>query len=175
MTFARRLFASLILVCLTSCATSPENRYYLLTPAQNADASLDRGSGTAPEISVTVPAYLDRAQIVFVSSDGEADIHEFERWAEPIDGMIARILAQDIEAQAPQRTGHRTLAVVIDSFELGNDRVTLKAHWAATDKNGSTRIQHDFAATAVPTSSSMTGYIATMSDLLSQLAQKIST
>jgi uncharacterized lipoprotein YmbA len=164
---------------LAACATSPENHYYVLTPTPIAEARLDKSAGAPPDLSVTVPAYLDRAQIIFIDATGEAEIHEFDRWAEPIDGMIRRVLTQDMQAQpGPGKTIHRVVSLTIDTFAFGNGQATLKAHWTLSPRSAdkgrnTTVVTHDFAQSEAVAGDDMTAAVVAMSHLLGNLAQSI--
>jgi len=45
---------------------------------------------------VSVPDYLKRSQIVLRKEQGELTFSEFDRWAEPVENGIARVLAENL-------------------------------------------------------------------------------
>ena len=170
-----RLLITTLLLALTACASSPDNRYYILTPTPEAQTALDQShAAPAPDLSVSAPAYLDRPQIVFEDSDGKLDIHTFDRWAEPLDGMIRRVLAEDMQPYpvSPQRSAK----MVIDTFKFGENDVTLKAHWTVTQASSNPNkpavtTNHDFAQNA-PAAGDIAADITAMNGLLGELAQQ---
>lgn len=100
--------AALVLVALVlgGCLgrTPPPNVYLLtaLRPDSNGPASgIDVAVGVGP---VTVPEYLKRSEIVSragCGSDsevtcGELRLAELDRWAEPVDEAVARVLSEDL-------------------------------------------------------------------------------
>lgn len=58
-------------------------------------ATIDRDIGVGP---VTVPGYLDRPQIVTRQGSDELNIADFDRWGEPLQESVPRILAEDLSA-----------------------------------------------------------------------------
>jgi uncharacterized lipoprotein YmbA len=46
----------------------------------------------------TFPGYIDRPQIVTKTETAELEIAEYDRWAEPIDGMFIRTLTSNLKA-----------------------------------------------------------------------------
>src|SRR5262249_28281389 len=107
----RRLLGLAACIGLAGCAVSDPTRYYTLGPvtAPKAEAgaaappSRDRGVGT---VSVGVgpvimPAYLDRVQIVTRTDADQVDLSMFNRWAEPLQDGMARVLAEEIGARVP--------------------------------------------------------------------------
>ena len=50
---------------------------------------------------VIMPGYLDRVQIVTRTGTDQVEISVFNRWAEPLEDGIARILAEEIGARVP--------------------------------------------------------------------------
>jgi hypothetical protein len=81
---------------------SPATKFYTLVPAASPRAGAppagpDRGVtlGVGP---VTVPAYLDRPQIVTRQGSDELDLAEHDRWAEPLPDSIARVMAENLSA-----------------------------------------------------------------------------
>jgi len=110
--------AALVLCCAVAalaagCGTSPPARFYTLS------------SSTAPPAApstvfiavgpVTIPAVVDRPEIVVSIGQNELRIDEFNRWASPLQDGIARAVAENL--------------VVM----LGTQRVILYPQQLATD------------------------------------------
>jgi uncharacterized lipoprotein YmbA len=75
--------------------------FFLLSPvpppAAEAPASVFVGVGP-----ITIPAYLDRLQMVTRLSDNELAVSEIDRWAEPLEESIARTLEENLAALLPE-------------------------------------------------------------------------
>lgn len=86
------------LLLTTGCAkNSPPPRFYLLqplaTPGPQTDKPLSLGVGP-----VTVPPYLDRPQIVTATTASRLRLAEFDRWAEPLQENMARVVSDNLTA-----------------------------------------------------------------------------
>ncbi len=67
----------------------------------NARANADTNAGTTRPVSlvvgpVTIPDTVDRPQIVTRLGENAVTINEFARWAQPLKGDIARVIAADL-------------------------------------------------------------------------------
>lgn len=86
-------------LALASCADSQPTRFYTLAPLQDApDAAMP---ATPPELTVgvgpvTLPPYLDRPQLVTRAGTNRVVLADFDSWAEPLDGLFARVLAENL-------------------------------------------------------------------------------
>lgn len=88
--------------CLSSFTTpQPDrSRYYTLTAKAEAEPGGNPGLddttlGVGP---VRIPGYLDREQLVTRVSESRFDVSENDRWIEPLDENLSRVLAQDLYA-----------------------------------------------------------------------------
>jgi uncharacterized protein len=108
------IVAGYILVALAAgCGSSPPSRFYTLNAA-NAPV------GTASNLSVvvgpiSVPAVVDRPQIVVSVGPNQVRLDEFNRWASPLQNDIARVVAENLVAM------------------LGTSRVTLWSQASSLD------------------------------------------
>ncbi|EEA04689.1 protein of unknown function DUF330 [Burkholderia sp. H160] len=96
-----RFTACLMLVftgALLGACKSPATNFYTLSP----DGSLSSTGASRPIAAVigpvTIPAVVDRPQIVTRTGDNEVAVNEFDRWAQPLDGDIGRVIAADVGA-----------------------------------------------------------------------------
>ena len=98
------LFAAVALVpslmVLGGCASTPPTRFYVLNyiPSSKAEqqaAATEHGLaiGVGP---VELPQYLHRPQIVTRGSNNELHLSEFDRWGEPLERTVPRILAENL-------------------------------------------------------------------------------
>jgi uncharacterized protein len=135
---------------IVGCASSPSRFYTLSTTATTAT---DPQTGCTVSVGpVSVPAAVDRMQIVVRTGPNQVFINEFDRWASPLKGDIARVVAANLASQlgTPQVTVFPTSSsadasyrVVIDvlRFESELDKAaTLDALWTVSStKSGQAR------------------------------------
>ena len=97
----RRAFAlalSLASALALGCGTTAPARFYTLESTATATAA-DPGEHYAVIVgAVSVPASVDRPQLVVQLSTNQVEIDEFDRWAAPLDDAIARVVAGDLAA-----------------------------------------------------------------------------
>ena len=141
--------AMLVLGGLAGCATRPTAFYTLSSDIEPKQPRPTKGMtiGLGP---VTLPAYLDRPDIVTREGTNEMRLAEFHRWAEPLEPLLARIMAQDLYAlldaqdviPLPQRRDTRLDRVVevdvgrLDADETG--KVIFDARWWVYQGDGET-------------------------------------
>jgi uncharacterized protein len=81
------------------CADSQPTRFYTLAalPDAPSEAMLARTSDLSVGVGpVTLPPYLDRPQLVTRAGSNRAVLAEFDSWVEPLQGMFARVLAENL-------------------------------------------------------------------------------
>jgi uncharacterized protein len=94
----KRFVAISILCALTAlgvgCASTAPSKFYTLSPAA------EPGSGTAGYSvavgPVSVPAMVDRPQMVLSVGPNQVKIDEFNRWASPLPNDMARVVAENL-------------------------------------------------------------------------------
>lgn len=79
---------------LTACATPPPTRFYTLT-ATAAPAATPSALVVAVG-PVTVPATVDRPEIVVSAGRNELIPADFHRWASPLQDNFSRVIAEDL-------------------------------------------------------------------------------
>jgi uncharacterized lipoprotein YmbA len=95
--------ATLIMIGLALAAGctfgSAPVHFHMLAPAPPAAATAPAAAvGRGPTIGigpVTLPRYLERINIV-TRGDTEMDVSEYDRWAEPLNSSVPRLLASDL-------------------------------------------------------------------------------
>lgn len=105
---------------LAGCASAP-SRFYTLSSTATADG------GAAVPVAVlvgpvTVPADVDRPEVVVAVTPNRVDLDEFNRWAAPLGDAIARVVAGDLTvllatpdvATAPMANFRATYRVTIN-------------------------------------------------------------
>lgn len=141
----RTLLACLAAAALVQCH-SPDPTLYTLVPMNGAP---DRAaSGTMALARMEVAHYLDRPQIVRRHDVYALVTDDTERWAEPLDEMIPRILVAELTGRLPHMkiaqtssgmlaVADTTLAVSIERFDEDADgTVVLDARWSVHGKEG---------------------------------------
>ena len=121
---------------------SPPSRFYLLSPlpASESPAATDGlAIGVGP---VAIPDYLNRGQIVTRAGENQLELAEFDRWAEPLQKNLSRVLVLNLStllstdrvALHPwNRSTLMDYQVIVDvgRFEPGADgEISLLARWS---------------------------------------------
>lgn len=139
-----------IAALIAGCAATAPSRFYTLSPTVAPDAPPASYSVSVGPVSV--PAAVDRLQIVVRTGPNQVFINEFERWAAPLKRDIARVIADNLISMLgtpdvtvfPQTTAADvSYQTVIDVFcfesELGKT-ATLDALWTVSStKDGKSR------------------------------------
>jgi uncharacterized lipoprotein YmbA len=154
--------------CLASasCADSQPTRFYTLAALTEAPgeavAALPPGRpvGVGP---VTLPPYLDRAQLVTRAGSNRVVLADFDSWAEPLQGLFARVLAENLAVLLetddvlllPQRR-ETPLAyqveVDVTRFDVDTDgNAGLDARWWVFGRNGDKLLQSGRSTISEPT------------------------
>ena len=135
----------LVILCalvawLAGCASSQQARFYTLSPVPaTAEAPL---AGCSVSVGpVSVPDVVDRQQIVVRTGPNQVTMDEFNRWASPLRGDIARVVAENLASMlgTPQVTvfpqtpaADATYRVAIDVLRFDSvpgGAATLDALW----------------------------------------------
>ena len=184
---------------LASCAVTDTTQYYTLgaatppstnsrtnasTPPKSVAGSRAVGVGVGP---VIMPGYLDRTQIVTRPGTDQVEISMFNRWAEPLEDGISRILAEEISLRVPTervvmfpwrgvvaRVIQYQVVVAVVRFDgrPGGD-VTLDTRWRILDRAGDELV---FRRSTVVETAAGRGYepiVAAMTRALVTLGQEI--
>ena len=116
---------ALSVLLLGGCGSTRPSKFYVLhsLSMEGAEQPLDPAGvagGAGGEYAVGVgpvkiPQYLDRQEIMTRTGPSRVDLAEFDRWAEPLESNVARVLAENL------------------SFLLGTHRVSLFP-WAGSTK-----------------------------------------
>jgi uncharacterized protein len=111
-----RLVAIAMLYTLAAgCASTPASRFYTLSAASEPPGSSSTLSVVVGPVSV--PAVVDRPQIVVSVGPNQVRLEEFNRWAAPLQNNIAGVVADNLVLM------------------LGTPRITSSAQASSTDAN----------------------------------------
>lgn len=182
----RRFFLALLVGTgwFTGCGSSPPSSFYALSAEQGS-------AQPAPFHTIElrrpgIAGYLDRPEIVKRIVDHRLGVADTDRWAAPLDEMLGRVLAQDVEqrltgsmvfTEGGAITADADVTVEVDIRRLDVDetgQVELIADMAI--EKGA---DHAVAGTRVvhlrhrPSTSSTSALVTAMSDALGNLADGI--
>jgi uncharacterized lipoprotein YmbA len=121
------------------CASSPASRFYTLN-AQSVPAATPSNFSIAVG-PVSIPAEVDRPQIVVTVGPNQLRLEEFDRWAAPLQNNIARVVADNLvlmlgtplvtlSAQALSADADYRAVVEVQSFQSApGEAAMLDAVW----------------------------------------------
>jgi uncharacterized lipoprotein YmbA len=143
-----RLFASIAaiatLCALTAGCASPPSRFYTLssTLASGPGSSSQSGGLSVAVGPVSIPAQVDRPEIVVSAGPNQVRLDETNRWASPLEDNIARAVAANLSALLgtprvtlfPQASGADAayrVSIEVQGFESApGEAATLEAVWS---------------------------------------------
>jgi uncharacterized lipoprotein YmbA len=173
------------LCLLGACATVTPDRYYVLSQLPPGLPEARTESATQVILRVSLPALVDRSEMVLNTSADSVTVLEHERWAAPLAELTAQTLAQDFEQRRADLlvTGQGLIRPAGAAFKVTIDlvRVTLRtgkqasmdAHWRIIDtRTGMESLGGDVFSVPLP----QEGYAAVaraLSDCLGQLADRL--
>ena len=79
---------------IAGCVSTPESRFYTLSAATTPAATSSNLSVVVGPVSV--PATVDRPQIVVSTGPNQVRVDEFNRWASPLQSNISRVVAENL-------------------------------------------------------------------------------
>jgi uncharacterized lipoprotein YmbA len=150
----------LIILCasllLTACAETPAPNFYLLesqSPPIVATTNAEKKQmiGLGP---LTLPALLDRQQIVTRTENNGIQLAEFHQWAAPLKGNVIDVLSKNLEARQANSIvigypwsayGDMDYRIIIDisrfDSQLGKS-ANLEANWAIMEEKKHTIVSN---------------------------------
>lgn len=97
----------MITAVLTACASSPANNYYVLTANVEARALSSAPISEPSELGllpIELPEYLQRTQLAYSNAGNRLTVAKTERWSEPLDKAVQRVLSINLSRLDAQRT-----------------------------------------------------------------------
>ena len=179
----------LIGTLLSGCLSSPPTQFYVLEPLSESPASVintEKKSliGVGP---ITIPALLERKQIITRLPDNSISIAEFHQWASPLKDNVTQVLTHNL---ATLQTGNLIRAypwsaygavdyrLIIDIIRFDThpaQTVNFEANWAIMDEkshtllsNGRSRIEHRLPDPSYPS------VVKALSKILSEFSGELS-
>ena len=179
---AATLIAMLAAGCSIGGKSAPVHFYKVEPLAEQSAASSEVSVGVGP---VLVPRYLDRAGLVTRKADAEIDVSDDDRWAEPLDEMIATAIAENLVRLTGSRrifaypwantlrVDHRVLIRIVQ-FEIGIDGAAhLVCQWQLESTGNEQRRIERTELTVRPTGSSAGKQVMALSEAVATLSQEI--
>jgi uncharacterized lipoprotein YmbA len=166
--------------------TSAPTRFYTLasvaTPLSGTVVKPSLSLGIGP---VTIPAYLDRPQIVTRQGPEELSLAEFHYWAEPLKVGVPRVLADNLAvllgtdrvslfpwAKAP--AGQVQVVVDVSRFDgVGGKEVVLGMRWRLLGSDGTELAVRQAAITELLSAPGYDVLVTAMSRVLGTQSRQI--
>jgi uncharacterized lipoprotein YmbA len=139
---------TLAILMLAGCGSSPPVHYYGLDAIDIAYTQDEVGSAVIALGPFRMPEYLNRSQMVTRGSGAEVIVDDVNRWAEPLNDAIHRVLASNVDSLLESvivvaypssvllAVDYR-LAGRINRFNAAQDGlIVLEVQWGATDVEG---------------------------------------
>jgi uncharacterized lipoprotein YmbA len=89
-------FLSIFTAVAGGCGSTPASRFYTLSVGAAPAATPSSLSVAVGPVSI--PAVVDRPQIVVSTGPNQVRLEEFNRWASPLQNGIARVVAENLVA-----------------------------------------------------------------------------
>ena len=197
MTYRIAYFGSTILaVCviiLNGCAgnSKPSEFFLLRSLPASQDTALNASENSSPSVlvgPVTLPAYLNRNQIVTLAGDHKMVLNEFTRWAEPLQDNFSRVLVENLSLllKTPkvytfERRGstQSDFQIVIDvtrfASTAGGGDAYLTAFWSVIGREGSVLMQRKSVLKAPVSSAGAAGVVEAQNRTLTEFSREIAT
>lgn len=174
---------------LPACISTPPTQFYVLEPlSEPASASpaseKNRRIGIGP---VSIPALLERKQIVTRLPDNSVKIAEFHQWAAPLKDNVAQVLTHNlaalqtgdlIRAYPWSAYGAVDYRLIIDIVRLDtrqDQSVNLEANWAIMNEkdhtllsNGRSKIERPLNDPSYPAT------VKALNQILGELSRQLS-
>jgi hypothetical protein len=169
-------------VLLAACANTPPSRFYRLSA--EAQAGQARSAVSIAVGPVSVPAEIDRPQLVLAVAPNRVEIDEFSRWAGPLREEIARTVAENLSRLlgTPAAWPHPRVAAEADvrvridvlRFDLARGgTVALDAAWTVSRAAGSGAKSGRLSAQEPAGAEGVEALVAAQSRLLARLSRDI--
>lgn len=182
----RKLCVLGLLLILSGCfSASPNSTFYNLTPIAKAESSVyNKPRFLVGVEAVSIPIYLLKPQIITRDADGvELTISEFNRWGEPLNGMLQRIIATDLAIYLPnsqikpkgyisEQFDYEILVEITNFDSTLGKQATLDAWWSIFDKNGK-RISLKHTDVSIKLGDSYDDLARAQSQLIAQMSHQI--
>ena len=186
---------SLMSLSLTGCSSffpkptpNSSKTFVLFSPLpaaerQDSDHSKQISLGVGP---VRLPGYLDRREIVMRATQNRFDLSENDRWAEPLDENLTRVLAQNLSIllrtdrivvypwPIDKKPDYRVEIQVLHFEPNSAGEAQLSARWSVIDETGKEAPNLKESRLTRPAMEKSTdGSVAALSETVADLSREI--
>lgn len=137
----RTMIWMLLALCCIGCSSTPPTEYYLLSADARPPVATGHDGPSLGLVGLRVAEYLQRAEILTLASANRLRLHQYARWAEPLQDGIERTLLLDLAALLDsQRVRARPwprewvpewrLSVDIARLDVRDSGAVLVANWS---------------------------------------------
>jgi len=183
---------SIVLVLLLGCTAciqlggdSQPLHYFLLTPL----AKVDTGSDASRELvfgPIEFPTYLDRPQLVTRSLQNELVISSNDRWGEPLQDNLARILKENLQRRLnglrissypwqPANGNGLLLNLIVNQFDgILGQQANVDIRWSLVDSGADQVLVQKHFISHPPIGNSPAELVTGLSQAVDQLSDAIS-
>lgn len=173
---------------LMACGTTPASRYYVLngavpeTGAQFGQTAQQLNIGLA---AIELPGYLDQTRMVRRTGPNTLSIEQFDRWTEPLDKGVQRVLAANLSDLLGARV-HRLpwprgvnqdflLLMQVAQFDAHEDgSVVLAGTWLlSAGRDNAREERRSYRVEVASQGRDSAAVAAAMSEALAQLARQM--
>lgn len=182
-------FTAIAGILLSACAATPSTHFYVLEAmSQPSKASTEmtekRTIGIGP---VTLPALLERKQIVTRAENNGVQIAEFHQWAAPLKNNVVQVLTQNLAKLQPDSiirsypwsafgTVNHHIVIDITRFDTQPGKSAhLEATWAIMEDKSHALVSNGQSKIEEPlTDPSYTGTALALSKILDEFSRELS-
>jgi len=169
---------------LCACASSPQPDFYILE-ATDAPAARTAGTGLTVVVGpLRLPEHLNRDKLTSREERYRVLVHDYERWAEPLEDNVTSTLAENISrllpaervVAYPESIPDPDFTVRAQFMEFGpsvSGDVLLRALWTVTPASGSEVIRHRTTIREPRAGPDAIDSVAAMSTALARLSEEI--
>lgn len=176
-----------VLVFLSACSTFEPRKDPTRFFAFSAGAEVGALPPGDPSLAISVgpvhlPDYLLRPEVVRRVGPNQLEPSRVDRWAEPVDRALVRVLCLDLAALLSQSTvvafppspaEKCALQVELELTAFEGDKtgsVRLEGHWTLRDLRTGSRVVHECRLERMAASSETPELVAAMSAMLGEVA-----
>jgi uncharacterized lipoprotein YmbA len=187
--YAKWLISLSTALLLTACLSTPPTHFYVLEPLSESPlkpiiSGQKRQIGLGP---ISIPALLERKQIVTRLPDNSVSIAEFHQWAAPLKDNIAQVLTHNLATlqtddlirtypwSAYGMVDYRIIIDIIRFDTRPEQSINFEATWTIMNEkthsaltNGHSKIEHPLSNSSYPAT------VIALSTVLSEFSRELS-
>ena len=179
--------AALVLLLGACVGSTPPSRHYVLTPLEAAPEGAAMDTELVFAVGpVSLPAYLDRPQIVLATGPNERRFAELARWAEPLDAGMNRTLRENLSrllgsehvttwpgVQTEMPTVRVAVQVLRFDVSTADGQADLQARWTLFDADGNATLVRRSEVRSRLSGDSEAAWIDALSSAVAELSKQI--